>query len=53
MTKEDALSLVQEIKDNIHICCAITMEPDDVLVLLDKLEKYINEQPTIKAPLSN
>jgi len=29
----------------VHTCCAITMEPDEVLVLIDKLESYINEQP--------
>jgi len=43
MSKEDALDLLQEIKSNIHVCCAITMEPDEVLILLDKLEQYINE----------
>jgi len=44
MNKEEALHLLQEIKDNIHVCCAITMEPDDVLVLLDKLEEYITNE---------
>jgi len=44
MNKEQALELIQEIKDNVHSCCAITMEPDEVLVLLDKLQKYIEDK---------
>jgi hypothetical protein len=40
--KQEALNILAEIKDNVHTCCAITMEPDQVLVLLDKLESYIN-----------
>ena len=41
MSKEEALELLEEIKENVGVCCAITMDPDDVLVLIDKLEKYI------------
>ena len=44
MEKQEALRILEDIKDNIHTCCAITMEPDEVLVLIDKLESYINEQ---------
>jgi len=44
--KQEALSILAEIKDNVHTCCAITMEPDQVLVLLDKLESYINGRTT-------
>lgn len=43
MNKEEALKILEEIKENVNICCAITMEPDEVLYLLDKLENYINE----------
>tara|TARA_Y100000389_G_scaffold185197_1_gene204373 strand:- start:2931 stop:3071 length:141 start_codon:yes stop_codon:yes gene_type:complete len=42
VTKSEALSILEDIKDNINVCCAITMEPDEVLVLIDKLENYIN-----------
>jgi hypothetical protein len=42
MDKHQALQLIEQIKENINICCAITMEPDEVLTLLDKLETYIN-----------
>tara|TARA_R110000772_G_C13223607_1_gene432083 strand:- start:25 stop:159 length:135 start_codon:yes stop_codon:yes gene_type:complete len=40
--KQEALRILGEIKENINTCCAITMEPDEVLVLIDKLESYIN-----------
>jgi hypothetical protein len=42
--KQEALRILEEIKENINVCCAITMEPDEVLVLVDKLEEYINEK---------
>ena len=41
--KQEALKILGEIKENINICCAITMEPDEVLELLDKIEVYIKE----------
>ena len=41
MSKEEALEILEEIKENVNVCCAITMEPDEVLVLIDKLESYI------------
>ena len=31
MTKEQALEILEEVKENINVCCAITMEPDEVL----------------------
>jgi 3-deoxy-D-arabino-heptulosonate 7-phosphate (DAHP) synthase class II len=43
MNKEEALQILEEIKENINVCCAVTMEPEDVLELIDKLESYINE----------
>ena len=44
MNKDEALQVLEEIKENINICCAVTMEPEDVLELIEKLESYINEQ---------
>lgn len=41
MSKEEALEILQEIEENVNTCCAITMEPDDVLVLIDKLKEFI------------
>lgn len=43
MDKQEALRILEEIKENVNTCCAITMEPDEVLELIDKLESYINE----------
>ncbi|MDB4549325.1 hypothetical protein N9Z86_00225 [bacterium] len=45
MDKQEALRILDEVKLNVNTCCAITMEPDEVLLLLDKLESYIDEQP--------
>ena len=42
MSKDEALSILEDIKENVNTCCAITMEPDEVLELIDKLENYIN-----------
>ena len=41
---DEALELLQEIEDNVSVCCAVTMEPDDVLELIDKLRKIIKEK---------
>ena len=42
-----ALELLEQIEENVSVCCAVTMEPDEVLLLIDKLkkilEKYKNE----------
>ena len=39
--KEEALELLEEIRSNISICCAVTMEPDEVEDLIDKLKSII------------
>mgnify|MGYP003646559563 FL=1 len=41
MSKEEALEILEEIEENVNTCCAITMEPDEVLLLIDKLKEYI------------
>ena len=41
MKKSEALELLEEIAENVNTCCAITMEPDEVLVLIDKIKNYI------------
>jgi len=41
--KDEALKLLKEIEDNVEVCCAITMDPDEVLVLIDRLKKIIKE----------
>ena len=44
MDKEEALQILEEIKENVNVCCAVTMEPEDVLELIDKLENYIKNE---------
>ena len=44
VSKEEALDILEEIKENINICCAITMEPDEVLDLIEKLEEYLKNE---------
>jgi len=39
-----ALEILTEIRGQVNICCAITMEPDEVLALLDELEKIIENK---------
>ena len=36
--KEEALEILEEIRDNVTICCAVTMEPEKVEELIDKLK---------------
>tara|TARA_R110000822_G_scaffold72116_3_gene173620 strand:+ start:2010 stop:2153 length:144 start_codon:yes stop_codon:yes gene_type:complete len=45
--REEALSVLEEIEENVNNCCAITMEPDEVLVLIDKLKKYLNQNKDV------
>ena len=41
MSKEEAIEILSEIKENVNTCCAITMDPDEVLDLIEKLEEYL------------
>jgi hypothetical protein len=43
---KEALEILEEIEENVSICCAVTMEPDEVLDLIDKLKKFLNEKST-------
>jgi len=40
---QKALELLEQIEENVSVCCAITMEPDEVLVLLEELRDEINK----------
>ena len=39
--KKKALELLEEIRSNVGICCAVTMEPEEVEDLIDELEIII------------
>tara|TARA_B100000282_G_scaffold253155_1_gene198261 strand:- start:67 stop:201 length:135 start_codon:yes stop_codon:yes gene_type:complete len=41
VSKEEALDILLEIEENVNVCCAITMEPDEVLMLISQLKEYI------------
>jgi len=41
VSKEEALEILEEIEENVVTCCAITMDPDDVLELIDKLKEFL------------
>ena len=38
---DEALELLNEIEENVNICCAITMDPDEVQVMIDKLRDIL------------
>jgi hypothetical protein len=38
---EEALEILDKIEENVSTCCAVTMEPDDVYELLDRLREII------------
>ena len=45
---KEALEILEQIEENVNICCAVTMEPDEVLELIDKLKKFLNEKANTK-----
>ena len=45
---DKAIEILEEIEENVNICCAVTMEPDEVLDLIDKLKKFLNEKANTK-----
>ena len=46
MEFKEALKIVEELEKNIDICCAVTMDPEEVFELIDKLKKFLNEKNT-------
>ena len=38
---DEALLLLDEIEVNVNICCAITMDPDEVQEMIDKLRSIL------------
>jgi hypothetical protein len=41
---ERALELLEQIEENVSVCCAITMEPDEVLALIEELRTILEEK---------
>ena len=40
---EEAIKILDEIEENVGICCAVTMDPLDIKDLITKLRKAIHE----------
>ena len=40
---KEAIELLEEIEENVGVCCAVTMEPDEVLLLIDRLREILNK----------
>ena len=38
---DEALELLDEIEENVNICCAITMDPEEVQEMIDKLRSIL------------
>ena len=38
---DEALELLEEIAENVSTCCAITMDPDEVEEMIDKLREIL------------
>ena len=39
-----ALELLEQIEENVSVCCAITMEPEEVLALIDELREILENK---------
>lgn len=39
-----ALELLEQIEENVSVCCAITMEPDEVLALIEELRTILEKK---------
>ena len=40
---DEALEILEKIEENVSVCCAITMEPDEVLALIDQLRQILKD----------
>ena len=38
---DEALELLDKIEENVAACCAVTMEPDDVYEIINKLREIL------------
>ena len=41
--KDKALKLLEQIEANVSVCCAITMEPEEVLAMIEELREEISK----------
>ena len=38
-----AFEILKKIEENIEVCCSVTMEPDEVFLLIDKLKEILEK----------
>ena len=38
-----ALELLEKIEENVSVCCAITMEPEEVLEMIEELREILEK----------
>jgi hypothetical protein len=41
--KTKALELLEQIEENVSVCCVITMEPEEVLEMIEQLREEISK----------
>jgi hypothetical protein len=39
-----ALELLEKIEENVSVCCAITMEPEEVLEMIEQLREILENE---------
>jgi hypothetical protein len=44
---KEALDILDQIEEQVNTCCAITMFPEDVVELIEKLRKILEEHENI------
>ena len=40
---DEALKILEEIEENVGICCAITMDPEEVEILIYRLKEILEK----------
>jgi|TARA_R110000787_G_C13096798_1_gene412029 hypothetical protein len=40
---DEALEILEEIEENVGICCAITMDPEEVEILIYRLKEILEK----------
>ena len=44
---KEALEILEQIEEQVNTCCAVTMYPEDVVDLIEKLRKILEEYENI------
>ena len=40
---DEALEILEEIKENVGVCCAITMDPEEVEILIYRVKEILQK----------